>query len=50
MKEPGSSTGGGSFNGVAPGEVVPGGFTYENNAEVVGDELYLRDANGSLIP
>ncbi|AMN30888.1 SH3 domain-containing protein [Clostridium perfringens] len=46
----GSSTGGGSFNGVAPGEVVPGGFTYENNAEVVGDELYLRDANGSLIP
>ncbi|NGT68233.1 SH3 domain-containing protein [Clostridium perfringens] len=46
----GSSTGGGSFNGVASGEVVPGGFTYENNAEVVGDELYLRDANGSLIP
>ncbi|MDZ4972762.1 SH3 domain-containing protein [Clostridium perfringens] len=46
----GSSTGGGSFNGVAPGEVVPGGFTYENNAEVVGDELYLRDANGNLIP
>ncbi|MDU4512738.1 MAG: SH3 domain-containing protein, partial [Clostridioides difficile] len=36
--------------GVAPGEVVPGGFTYENNAEVVGDELYLRDANGNLIP
>ncbi|WP_283703713.1 SH3 domain-containing protein, partial [Clostridium perfringens] len=35
---------------VAPGEVVPGGFTYENNAEVVGDELYLRDANGNLIP
>ncbi|MDM0534877.1 SH3 domain-containing protein, partial [Clostridium perfringens] len=29
---------------------VPGGFTYENNAEVVGDELYLRDANGNLIP
>ena len=46
----GSSTGGGSFNGVAPGEVVPGGFTYENNAEVIGDELYLRDANGNLIP
>ena len=46
----GSSTGGGSFNGVAPGEVVPGGFTYENNAEVVGDELYLRDANGNRIP
>ncbi|MDZ5255151.1 SH3 domain-containing protein [Clostridium sp. LIBA-8841] len=46
----GSSTGGGSFNGVAPGEVVPGGFTYDNNAEVVGDELYLRDANGNLIP
>lgn len=46
----GSSTGGGSFNGVAPGEVVPGGFTYENNAEVIGDELYLRDSNGNLIP
>ncbi|MBO3304508.1 SH3 domain-containing protein [Clostridium perfringens] len=46
----GSSTGGGSFNGVAPGEVVPGGFTYENNAQVVGDELYLRDANGNRIP
>ncbi|EPB8167433.1 HNH/ENDO VII family nuclease [Clostridium perfringens] len=46
----GSSTGGGSFNGVAPGEVVPGGFTYENNTEVIGDELYLRDVNGNLIP
>ena len=46
----GGSTGGGSINGVAPGEVVQGGFTYENNAEVVGDELYLRDANGNLIP
>lgn len=31
-------------------EVVPGGFTYENNAQVVGDELYLRDANGNRIP
>ncbi|EJT5915410.1 TPA: SH3 domain-containing protein [Clostridium perfringens] len=46
----GSSTGGGSINGIAPGEVVPGGFTYENNAQVVGDELYLRDANGNRIP
>ncbi|EHR0219546.1 SH3 domain-containing protein, partial [Clostridium perfringens] len=46
----GSSTGGGSFNGVAPGEVVPGGFTYDNNAQVVGDELYLRDENGNIIP
>lgn len=46
----GSTTGGSSFNGVVPGEVVPDGFTYENNAEVVGDELYLRDANGNLIP
>ncbi|MGU8571754.1 SH3 domain-containing protein [Clostridium perfringens] len=45
----GSSTGGGSFNGVASGEVVPSGFTYENNAEVVGDELYLRDENGNRI-
>ncbi|HAT4186711.1 TPA: SH3 domain-containing protein [Clostridium perfringens] len=44
------STGGGSFNGVAPGEIVPGGFTYDNNAEVVGDELYLRDENGNRIP
>ncbi|MDK0846632.1 SH3 domain-containing protein [Clostridium perfringens] len=46
----GSSNGGGSINGIAPGEVVPGGFTYDNNAEVVGDELYLRDANGNRIP
>ncbi|MDK0785060.1 polymorphic toxin type 44 domain-containing protein [Clostridium perfringens] len=46
----GSSNGGGSINGIAPGEVVPGGFTYENNAQVVGDELYLRDANGNRIP
>ncbi|HAT4365398.1 TPA: SH3 domain-containing protein [Clostridium perfringens] len=46
----GSSTGGGSFNGVAPGEVVTGGFTYDNNAQVVGDELYLRDRNGNIIP
>ena len=46
----GSFTGGGSFNGVAPGEVVPGGFTYDNNAQVVGDELYLRDRNGNIIP
>lgn len=45
----GSSNGGGSINGIAPGEVVPGGFTYENNAQVVGDELYLRDANGNQI-
>lgn len=46
----GGSTGGGSINGIAPGEVVPDGFTYENNAQVVGDELYLRDANGNRIP
>ncbi|MCJ8341706.1 MAG: SH3 domain-containing protein [Cetobacterium sp.] len=46
----GSSNGSGSINGIAPGEVVPGGFTYDNNAEVVGDELYLRDENGNRIP
>lgn len=46
----GGSNGGGIINGIAPGEVVPGGFTYENNAQVVGDELYLRDANGNRIP
>ncbi|WP_415287724.1 SH3 domain-containing protein [Clostridium perfringens] len=46
----GGSNGGGIINGIAPGEVVPGGFTYENNAQVVGDELYLRDANGNIIP
>ncbi|MBK1810543.1 SH3 domain-containing protein [Clostridium sp. YIM B02505] len=35
--------------GIVPGEVVPGGFTYPNNAQVVGDDLYLRDANGNMI-
>ena len=47
----GSGAGGGStVSGVRPGDIVEGGFTYENNAQVVGDELYLRDANGNLIP
>ncbi|MCG4546539.1 bacteriocin, partial [Clostridium perfringens] len=31
------------------GGEVPGGFTYPNNAQVVGDDLYLRDANGNQI-
>ena len=43
------SSGGNSFNGITPGDVVPGGFSYEQNAEVVGDELYLRDQVGNLI-
>ena len=43
------STGGGDINGIAPGGEVPGGFTYEPNAQVVGDDLYLRDANGNQI-
>ena len=45
----GSSSGSGLDGGIAPGEVVPGGFTYANNAQVVGDELYLRDVNGNRI-
>ena len=45
----GGSTGGGDINGIAPGGEVPGGFTYPNNAQVVGDDLYLRDANGNQI-
>ncbi|WP_160675116.1 M14 family zinc carboxypeptidase [Clostridium sp. C8-1-8] len=35
--------------GINPGEVVPGGFTYPNNAQVIGDDLYIRDANGNTI-
>lgn len=34
---------------VAPGNIVSGGFTYPNNAQVVGDDLYIRDANGNQI-
>lgn len=45
----GSSSGSGLDGGIAPGEVVPGGFSHDNNAQVVGDELYLRDANGNQI-
>ncbi|NGT82858.1 SH3 domain-containing protein [Clostridium perfringens] len=45
----GGSAGGGDINGVSPGEIVSGGFTYPNNAQVVGDDLYLRDANGNQI-
>ncbi|GKX68963.1 DUF3289 family protein [Inconstantimicrobium mannanitabidum] len=45
--EGGSSSSSGLENGVAPGDVVPGGFTYPNNAQLVGDFLYLRDANGN---
>ena len=38
------------YPNVTPGEIVPGGTTYLNNAEVVGDDLYLKDANGNRIP
>lgn len=34
---------------VNPGDLVPGGFSYPNNATVSGDTLYLRDANGNQI-
>ena len=34
---------------VTPGDIVPGGFTYPNNAIVQNDFLYLRDANGNQI-
>ncbi|EGT3601887.1 bacteriocin, partial [Clostridium perfringens] len=47
----GSGTGGGSTgSGVRHGDIVKDGFTYDNNAQVVGDELYLRDENGNIIP
>lgn len=34
---------------VNPRDLVPGGFSYSNNATVKGDFLYLRDANGNII-
>ncbi|MCB2287510.1 hypothetical protein LGK99_10480 [Clostridium algidicarnis] len=34
---------------VNPGEIVPGGFTYPNNAKLQGDFLYLRDANKNMV-
>lgn len=37
------------YPNVAPGEIVPGGFTYPNNAQVVGDDLYIRDINGKEV-
>ena len=48
--EGGSSNGGSdSNNGIKPGEIVPGGFTYPNNAVIQNDSLYLRDENGNQI-
>ena len=44
----GSSSGGGSSSSGA-GEIVPGGRTYPPNAQVVGDDLYIRDASGNRI-
>ncbi|MGL5649967.1 MAG: M14 family zinc carboxypeptidase, partial [Clostridium sp.] len=35
---------------VKPGEFVPNGFSYPNNATVQNDFLYLRDENGNIIP
>lgn len=37
------------YPNVAPGEIVPGGFTYPNNAQVVGDDIYIRDINGKEV-
>ncbi|MBU5593395.1 hypothetical protein KQI89_16740 [Clostridium sp. MSJ-4] len=37
------------YPNINPGDFVPGGFTYNNNAQVVGDDLYIRDANGNRI-
>ncbi|SUY44990.1 bacteriocin [Clostridium putrefaciens] len=34
---------------VNPGEIVPGGFTYPNNAKLQGDFLYLRDSNKNMV-
>ncbi|MGL5066618.1 MAG: N-acetylmuramoyl-L-alanine amidase [Sarcina sp.] len=45
----GTNTGESTGAGVQPGDIVPGGFTYANNAIIENDFLYLRDANGSQI-
>ncbi|PPK44663.1 amidase domain-containing protein [Clostridium algidicarnis] len=37
------------YPNVNPGELVPGGFTYPNNAKLQGDFLYLRDANKNMV-
>ncbi|MBU3221055.1 M14 family zinc carboxypeptidase, partial [Clostridium algidicarnis] len=44
-------TGGSTSPGgeIKPGELVPGGFTYPNNAKLQGDFLYLRDANKNMV-
>ncbi|WP_349405661.1 glycoside hydrolase family protein, partial [Clostridium perfringens] len=34
---------------LVPGEVVPNGFSFTQNAQVIGDELYLRDKYGNRI-
>lgn len=49
--EGGASSGGSSdsTNGIKPGEIVPDGFTYPNNAVIQNDSLYLRDENGNQI-
>ncbi|MFR5263704.1 peptidoglycan-binding protein [Clostridium sp.] len=35
---------------IAAGGIVPEGFTYDNNAVISNDSLYLRDENGNIIP
>lgn len=37
------------FPNITPGNIVPGGLTYPNNATAVVDDLYIRDANGTTI-
>ena len=34
---------------IRPGDIVPEGFTYSNNAIIENDFLYLRDENGNQI-
>lgn len=35
---------------IEAGGIVSGGFTYDNNAVISNDSLYLRDKNGNIIP
>ncbi|MEQ8199772.1 MAG: hypothetical protein ABRQ27_17510, partial [Clostridiaceae bacterium] len=38
------------YPNVIPGEIVPSGLMYPFNAQATGDDLYLRDGNGNIIP
>ena len=48
--ESGGSSGENPWPNVTPGGVVSGGFTFPNNAKLVGGSLQLKDANGNNVP